>query len=67
MKMVYNRRASFVFFDVMTLQPIKDKQIVTNHLFQVMILAISILIISSSMILFVTDRGNLISYSLEQI
>lgn len=32
-----------------------------------MILAIFILIISSSMILFVTDRGNLISYSLEQI
>jgi hypothetical protein len=51
----------------MTLRPVKEKLIVNNYIFQVMILAIFILIISSSMILFVTDRGNLISYSLEQI
>lgn len=39
----------------------------TTEMLRVLVIAISLVIISSSMMLFITDRGNIISYSLEHI
>jgi hypothetical protein len=56
-----------LFFDVMRLLSTGYLTPFTKEITQVLIIAVSVILITSSMMLFITDRGNIISYTLEHI
>jgi len=56
-----------IFCDVMRLLPISNLCIITKDILQLLIIACSAVIITSSVMLFITDRGNIITYAREQI
>lgn len=55
-----------IFCDVMRLLPTSNLCILTKDILQLLIIACSAVIITSSVMLFITDRGNIITYANEQ-